>query len=176
MPMPMTIKVQSGRFKGVKVDGYLETVHFHPLGPSSFIPLDRPVFAFSTVRYHFLGVSSLESQLGTIKFHHFGPSNSIRLDRPVFGASTLSLLNRSVWIMIIQFQSFGPSTLTPMDRTLWPKTVHFRLDSQQLPKLRFFCKSQHTQHWVHFILYVGIPCKFILFFFTSMGFRLMNYR
>ena len=87
------------------------TVHLHSLRPSSFIPLKRLFLFLETVLIHYLISYSLF--LWTIQFRW---------------PSTLSLLDRPVWFVTVQFHSFGPFSMTPMDRPLWPKTVHIGLD------------------------------------------------
>ena len=75
------------------------TVH---LRPSSFIYLHRPLFAFPTLQFPFFWSTSL--CLWTAHFWISRLSNYA--DRP------LSLLERPVWNMTVQFSPYGLTTLT----------------------------------------------------------------
>ena len=90
---------------------FLKTVQFHHFGPSSFIPLERPVLALWNVHLHFLRPSSfipLDRPLIFLKIVQFGP----------LGPSTLIPWDRpESFLQIVQSFSFGPSTF--VGRPLW---------------------------------------------------------
>ena len=125
-----------------------ESGQFMSFEPSSFSHLDH-LLLLRTSR--FICLDGTVFLLWTVHFR-----------RP----STLSLLDRQVWSMTVQFQSFGPSSLTPP-----PGTDHFDPRPSSLDLTSYpYCTLTQKQHklWT-------ITLMRIIFMFPNALFPIYNF-
>ena len=118
----------------------LWTVQFHPFGPFSFIPLDRPVLALCTVYFYPLRPSKFIYSDRTVFFLwtiHFW------ISRPsIFADRLLDCPVSVVWT--VQFIPVGPFTLI-LGRPLytWPPNQIFSLKTLT----QLICKKIKCYNW-----------------------------